>query len=93
LASSMVLLHRFLSIVFVDIRLSGDFVTVHFFVVGSLASRPTPNLEARDYTSSDRYPLIFLACVALPGAHAPASIALRVLASRRPPLQIYFRQC
>jgi hypothetical protein len=47
-----------------------------FSEVGSLAPRPTPNLEG--YNSSGPYPLTYLAWVTTPGAYAPASIALRV---------------
>jgi hypothetical protein len=48
-----------------------------------LAPSPTHNLA--DQTSSGRYPLTCLACVALPGAYNPASITLRVIGGRKPP--------
>jgi hypothetical protein len=60
------------------------FVTVNFSSVGSLATRPPPNLE--NYTSSHPYHLACLAYAALPGAYAAASIALRVIEACKPPL-------
>jgi hypothetical protein len=39
-----------------------------------------------DYISPGPYTLICLSWVALPGAYAPASIALRVIGARKPPL-------
>jgi hypothetical protein len=62
------------------------FVTVNFSEVGSLAQRPIPNLEDQKDTSSGPYPLTSLAEVALPGAYAPASIALRVIGAGKPSL-------
>jgi len=43
-----------------------------------LAPRPTPNLE-------DQWTTLSLAWVTLPGAYAPASIALGVIRARKPP--------
>jgi hypothetical protein len=60
---------------------SGDFVTVNFPGVMLLSQIPTPNLE--DPLS---LPFDLSARVALPGAYAPASIALRAIEARKPPL-------
>jgi hypothetical protein len=52
----------------------GGFVTVSFSMVG----------KTRDYTSSGPYPMTCLAWMALPGAYTSASIALRVIGTRKP---------
>jgi hypothetical protein len=59
-----------------------DLVTIDFSEVGLLAHPLT--WWTRDYTSSDPYPLTYLAWMALPGAYAPASVAFRVTGARRP---------
>jgi hypothetical protein len=53
---------------------------------GHLHSFETVNFSGRtrDYTSSGPYPLTFLALVTLPGAYAPASVALQVIAACKP---------
>jgi hypothetical protein len=45
-----------------------------------------PTWRTRDNTSSGPYPLTCLAWVGLPGAYAPASIALRVIGAHKPPV-------
>jgi hypothetical protein len=61
-----------------DLGLLHGFITVIFSGVESLAPRQTPNLEDRDYSSSDAYPFTCLTWVALLGTYAPVSIAPRV---------------
>jgi hypothetical protein len=46
----------------------------------------SPICRTRDYTLSGPYPLICLTWVALPGAYAPASIALQASGARKLPL-------
>jgi hypothetical protein len=54
------------------------FETVNLSGVGLLAPIPTPKLEGP-------CPLNCVVWMALPGAHSPARIALRVIGARKPP--------
>jgi hypothetical protein len=58
---------------------SVGFVTVKFSGIGLLAPRPTPNLEVQGLHFAWLLSLTCLAWVTLPGAHAPTSIAFRVI--------------
>jgi hypothetical protein len=60
--------------------------TVNFSRVGSLVARPTLNLEDQELHFIWLLPFDLSGMVSLPGAYAPASIALQVIEVRSPPL-------
>jgi hypothetical protein len=67
---------------------SGDFVTFNFSGVGLLAPHPTPNLEGQGLHFVRPIPFDLSVMSALPGAYAPASIALQVIVVGRPTLHV-----
>jgi hypothetical protein len=62
-----------------------SFLTILFYGVGLLASRPTPNLEGQvNPFLSGSSTLTFLAWETLPVAYATASIALGIIWPHKP---------
>jgi hypothetical protein len=67
---------------FVDLHLLRGFVTVNIHGIGRYPHVQTLTWRTRGYTFSCPYPMTRLAWVALPGAYAPTSIALRAMGAQ-----------